>query len=78
MALTELERIVLMLLDAQRGNPVERDVLIAGLTTDVAGFDPHRLEALIHRIRRKAANVAPDVAPLPLLSVRGTGYVLAS
>ena len=78
LALTTPERTVMMLLDAHRGRPVERERLIAALTHDAAGFDPHRLEALIHRIRRKAGAVSPEAVPLPLLSVRGTGYVLGA
>lgn len=76
LALTRPERAVMLLLDEHRGHPVERDQLIAALTPDVEAFDPHRLDALIHRIRRKAAAIAPAAVSLPLLSVRGTGYVL--
>lgn len=76
LALTKPERAVMMVLDEHRGQPVERGRLVAALTPDVAGFDPHRLDALIHRIRRKAGAIAPDAVSLPLLSVRGTGYVL--
>ena len=78
LALTVPERTVLLLLDAHRGRPVTRERLIATLTHDAAGFDPHRLEALVHRIRRKAGAASPDAVPLPLLSVRGTGYVLGA
>lgn len=66
------------LLDAFMKQPNEvilRESLIAALTDDVAGFDPHRLESLIHRLRRKVlANLGE---PLPLAAVHGTGYVLA-
>ena len=78
LALTAPERTVMVLLDTHRGRPVERARLIAALAHDAAGFDPHRLEALVHRIRRKAGVVSPDAVPLPLLSVRGTGYVLGT
>ena len=77
-ALTTPERSLLGLLDRNRGQTVERERLIDALTDDASDFDPHRLEALVHRVRRKAAAAAPDAAPLPLLSVRGKGYVLAS
>jgi DNA-binding response OmpR family regulator len=67
------------LLDAFMRQPNEvilRESLIAALTDDVDGFDPHRLESLIHRLRRKVlANVGE---PLPLAAVHGTGYVLAT
>ena len=76
MGLTVPERAVLVVLDVSRGRPVERRRLIAALTADAAGFDPHRLDALMHRIRRKAGSISPDAVSLPLLSVRNTGYVL--
>lgn len=77
-ALTTPERSLLALLARHRGQTVERERLIDALTDDASDFDPHRLEALVHRVRRKAAAAAPDAPPLPLLSVRGKGYVLAS
>lgn len=76
LALSKPERAVMMILDERRGQPVERERLVAALAPDAVEFDPHRLDALIHRIRRKAGVIAPDALPLPLLSVRGTGYVL--
>ena len=78
LALTAPERTVMVLLDTHRGRPVERERLITALAHGAAAFDPHRLEALVHRIRRKAGAVSPDAVPLPLLSVRGTGYVLGA
>lgn len=78
LSLTRPERTVMLLLDEHRGQPVERRRLVAALTPDAMEFDPHRLDALVHRIRRKAGIVAPDASPLPLLSVRGTGYVLGA
>jgi DNA-binding response OmpR family regulator len=79
--LTQGERVLLDLLFAQRSQAISRDVLIAkllettGVQTTVSEFDPHRLELLIHRLRRKIARTAPD--PFPLLAVRGSGYTLA-
>lgn len=75
-ALTTPERSLLGVLHGSRGQTVERERLIDALTDDASDFDPHRLEALVHRVRRKAAAAAPDAPPLPLLSVRGKGYVL--
>lgn len=77
-ALTTPERALLGLLNANRGQTVEKERLIEALTDNASDFDPHRLEALVHRIRRKAATAAPGSAPLPLLSVRGKGYLLAT
>lgn len=73
-ALTNAERSVARLLDAARGETVSRETLIAALTSDVETFDPHRLEMLIHRLRRKAETQAGEI--LPLRSARGAGYAL--
>lgn len=74
-SLTLAEQQVVRLLAAVPGRPVRRDVLIAGLTEVSANFDPHRLEMLIHRLRRKC--FTSTGVELPLRSVRGVGYVLA-
>lgn len=76
MALTLAERRVMTLLVAGGGEPVEREILIAELTEDVASFDPHRLEMIVHRLRRKVEQRTGQT--LPLRAVRGTGYVFAS
>ena len=52
-----------------------RDSLIAALTDDVAGFDPHRLDAVVYRLRRKVLTKLGE--PLPLDVVHGTGFLLA-
>ena len=41
------------LLAAAAGMPVRREMLIAKLVENVHDFDPHRLEMLVHRLRRK-------------------------
>jgi DNA-binding response OmpR family regulator len=73
--LTAPERSLMRLLVASRGEPVSRDKLIAALTTDVYDFDPHRLEMMVHRLRRKAQEASGQ--PLPLLTSRGQGYLFA-
>jgi two-component system response regulator PhoP len=73
-ALTNAERCVVRLLGAARGEAVARETLIAALTDDVETFDPHRLEMLVHRLRRKTE--AQTGEPLPLRSARGAGYAL--
>ncbi len=73
-ALTNAERSVVRVLDAARGEAVAREALIATLTGDVETFDPHRLEMLIHRLRRKTETQTGEA--LPLRSARGTGYAL--
>lgn len=73
--LTASERSILRTLFDAKGQPVQREELIACLTGDVYDFDPHRLEMLVHRLRRKVAGGCRH--PLPLRAVRGKGYVLA-
>jgi DNA-binding response OmpR family regulator len=51
-----------------------REALIGALTRDVYDFDTHRLDSLIHRLRKKVLNVIGE--PLPLNAVHGEGYVL--
>lgn len=69
------ERNVLMRLvnTGAGGHPVSHDSLIGSLTSDVYDFDPHRLEMLIYRLRKKVALMSP--LPLPLRAVRGMGYL---
>jgi DNA-binding response OmpR family regulator len=59
---------------ATLGQLVTREQLIAAVTDDVHDYDPHRIESLIHRLRRKVSSLCG--APLPLASVHGKGYVL--
>lgn len=72
-ALTKTERRVVERLALTPGQVVARDVLIAVLTSNVHDFDPHRLDSLIYRLRRKVADACGE--PLPLTAVHGEGYV---
>ncbi|HJR74417.1 MAG TPA: response regulator transcription factor [Luteimonas sp.] len=72
--LTHPERLVVSLLAQSPGETVAREAIISRLTRDIHGFDPHRLEMLIHRLRRKVLSATNE--PLPLNAVRGVGYVL--
>lgn len=72
-ALTKTERRVVERLTQAPGQLVARDVLIAALTNNVYDFDPHRLDSLIYRLRRKVADACGEV--LPLAAVHGEGYV---
>lgn len=72
--LSRSERCVLQKLFAANGEPVSRDALIVELGESLDTFDAHRLEMLVHRMRRKVAEALGE--PLPLRSVRGRGYVL--
>lgn len=69
------EQQIMRLLAAVPGTPVRRDRLMASLSDDLQSFDPHRLEMLVYRLRRKCQD-ATGVC-LPLQTVRGVGYVLA-
>ncbi len=75
LALTGAERQVIRVLADARGEPVTREALIGALTNDVASFDPHRLEMLIHRLRKKSESQTGEA--LPLRSARSTGYALS-
>lgn len=70
--LTALEQCLTATLVAEGNATVSRDHLIRALTRDVYGFDPHRLEMTIHRLRRKVQ--AQTGETLPLITVRGSGY----
>lgn len=72
-ALTRSERPLLCCLLRQPGDVVRRERLIATLTDNVFDFDTHRLDSLIHRLRRKVATHCGR--PLPLVAVHGEGYV---
>lgn len=72
--LTHPERLVIGVLAASPGETVARDTIIRRLARDIHDFDPHRLEMLIHRLRRKVLSATNE--HLPLSAVRGVGYVL--
>jgi DNA-binding response OmpR family regulator len=73
-ALTKTERRLLEALMEKSNCVVPREALIGALTRDVYDFDTHRLDSLIHRLRKKVLNVIGE--PLPLNAVHGEGYVL--
>lgn len=73
-ALNQPERQVMTVLAAAPGEPVRRDALIAALTSDIDEFDPHRLEVLVYRLRRKCRETCGK--SLPLRAIRGVGYML--
>lgn len=67
------EREVLRLLAANPGSPVSREALIARLSGRAEDFNPHRLDMLVYRLRRKCRK---DLGELPIKAVRGVGYML--
>lgn len=74
-ALSMPERLLLNRLAASTPEPTPRAELIDELATIIPGFDPARLEMLIHRLRQKVTKKSGET--LPLLAVRGVGYTLA-
>ncbi|WP_341777517.1 response regulator transcription factor [Luteimonas terrae] len=76
-ALTGSERHVLQALWSQRDRLVTREALldsVPGRARDESGIDPHRLDVLLHRLRRKVLDRTG--LALPIDAVRGEGYVL--
>lgn len=72
--LSRTEQRVVRRLASQLGQLVTREQLVAELAENVHDYDPHRIESLIHRLRRKVAQQCGE--PLPLTAVHGKGYVL--
>ena len=68
------ERQVLAALSATPGAPVSRTDLLALLADNAHDLDPHRLETVVYRLRRKC--MEQTGLELPLRSVRGLGYAL--
>lgn len=68
------EKQVMSMLAVTPGAAVKREHLIARLVENVHDFDPHRLEMLVYRLRRKCLKLTRE--ELPLRAVRGIGYVL--
>lgn len=71
-ALGAIERRLLNALIAAAGAPVDRKSLIALVTNDINAFNPHRLDMLIHRLRRKIREFTNEA--VPLMTSRGNGY----
>jgi DNA-binding response OmpR family regulator len=72
--LSKSERRLLDVMLQHANEVVSREALIAVLTDDVDAFDPHRLDSMVHRLRRKVLTALGEV--LPLNAAHGTGYVL--
>jgi DNA-binding response OmpR family regulator len=69
-----LERSLMTRLLARPGQLVSHAELIVEVAASGENFDQHRLEMLIHRLRRKVEQQLGE--SLPLRSVRGRGYVM--
>lgn len=77
LALTQPERRLLRMLVDAGGQPVARQDLMDALGGEGGEFDPHRLDMLVHRLRRKAAALVGEAHEFPLLATRGIGYLFA-
>jgi DNA-binding response OmpR family regulator len=73
-ALTKTERRLVARLMEAPGQVVPREALIAALTSNIYDFDPHRIDSLVHRLRRKVSERTGE--SLPLVAVHGEGYVM--
>lgn len=73
-ALTAIEQCVLTTLTNASDEPVSRDSLIRALNQSRYDCDPHSLEMIIHRLRRKVHTQTKEM--LALLTVRNKGYML--
>lgn len=72
--LTASERRFLTVMFQQPEQTVSREVLIDAMTDESHDYDPHRLDSLVHRLRRKVAAATDE--RLPLNPVPGEGYML--
>ncbi|MBV8464328.1 MAG: response regulator transcription factor [Burkholderiales bacterium] len=70
--LTATERILVERLMARPGEVVGRDDLMAALAEDSPDYDPHRLDVLLSRLRRKMTDAGLE---MPIHVVRGIGYM---
>jgi DNA-binding response OmpR family regulator len=75
-ALSKTERRLMQLLMAEPGRMVRREAIIRQLAPDPDDFDPHRLDSLVHRLRRKVDKAC--TASFPLTAVHGEGYVVTT
>lgn len=76
LAITDTERRFLEIMVAASGRIVEHETLINTFAKHDDNYDPHRLDAVISRLRKRAEQAG--LGKLPLTSVRGTGYVFTA
>ncbi len=72
--LTAQEHQLLLALAKAPQKSLSRRQIVEVLGKDMASYDPRNLDALVLRLRRKAAEVSP--VPLPLKTVHGSGYAV--
>ncbi|TWH98889.1 DNA-binding response OmpR family regulator [Luteimonas cucumeris] len=73
-ALSKTEQRIMACFSSALGELVTREKLVAAVAENVHDYDPHRIESLIHRLRRKVLRQCGE--SLPLMAVHGKGYVL--
>jgi two-component system response regulator PhoP len=76
LTISEAERRFLKIMVTASGQVVEREKLIAEFAQDDDAYDPHRLDAVINRLRKRTE--LAGLGTLPLQSIRGTGYVFTA
>ncbi len=76
LTVSETERRFLKIMVAASGQVVERETLIAAFAQDLDDYDPHRLDAVISRLRKRTEQAG--LGNLPLQSIRGMGYVFSA
>ena len=76
LSISDTERRFLQIMVAAAGQLVERETLIAAFAADDVNYDPHRLDAVISRLRKRTEHAG--LGNLPLQSVRGIGYVFSA
>lgn len=70
------EKAMMSMFIAANGKTVYRDELASRLTGEIQAFTSHKLEMLIHRFRRKVLRATGQ--NLPLMAIRGVGYIFTS
>lgn len=73
--LTGNEKVLLEALMERAGEPVTRDVLIRRLSDGASDFDPHRLDVLVHRLRKKLSG---GHVRLPVRAIYRGGFVFST
>jgi DNA-binding response OmpR family regulator len=73
LVISEIERRFLEIMVDSAGQVVGRETLIAAFSADDIDYDPHRLDSLISRLRKRTEEAG--LGNLPLQSIRGTGYI---
>lgn len=76
LVVSEAERRFLKIMVAATGQVIKRDTLLAVFSLDDEHYDPHRLDALISRLRKRCEQAG--LGSLPLQAIRGTGYVFSA